>query len=433
MNPVVEKIKIGLEDELTQEIVNDPLLKPLSKFYKGYNSDNDFALINTHLKKVGVLMEANDYQNIYFMADEINQFLNIKPKVVFYKEKSAGSENALVTYSKNEIIISFSNDLLRLTDDADELKSIIAHEYGHYCYQHGTNQIINYLLDLDLKPSFAKEEEAFYKEKAATTLLDKTYLLSQIRELNADRLALLCTQNFEKTAIAGMKLSGGGIDPYGVYNPTSFLKQAESLIKDGNYFTYDELSATHPYESLRTKYLHDFYHSKLFYALTGKGDNRVTDEELDAMLPQIVPIDLVVKGKPNNSTSRQNNDQLATDYENEMFLMMAAEIIMGADGKVTKRDKDYISEIPKTEKSYNEIMDEIEHLNADEFDQKYVDLVKIIKKQSARKKTFLIKKLVEAARYTRTKNEIAYEMLGNVALDIDALPQLDYQLGKAKK
>jgi len=121
-------------------------------------------------------------------------------------------------------------------------------------------QIIN---DPDVKLS--KVEKQFYQSEG-DQYFDLALLTCQIPELNADRIGLLTCGDFDASALAAVKMNGGGFDRYGYYKIEAYLNQAKEIIKKKD-FTIDDVRSSHPLSPLRVYALEIFSNSKEYKLL----------------------------------------------------------------------------------------------------------------------------------------------------------------------
>lgn len=130
--------------------------------------------------------------------------------------------------------------------DDGELCSVISHELGHVIFDH-----------------HAMRPLLMYQEDERLAPIDAMRLFAWMRyaELTADRVGLLCCDDFDTAISAEFKTASGLSDPKFLGNIRDATKQYTSLSADLESSEEDWFS-THPYSPLRIRALDLFQQSK---------------------------------------------------------------------------------------------------------------------------------------------------------------------------
>ncbi|HNO25782.1 MAG TPA: M48 family metalloprotease, partial [Leptospiraceae bacterium] len=371
---------------------------------------------------------------LFSYIDDVMKQFNVSANVRVFKAKEMGTENAMIMAQKNNILLIFCDNILNLIEDERELKSIIGHEFGHYLYKHMENSEEEYLMritDMTAK-ELSSDEKKFIRNPENNQLISLAFIVSQIRELNADRIGLFACQDLDAAIISSLKLTAGNVDKFGKYDPQTYIAQAESLIMEGNPFDEDDIQITHPQESLRAYALNYFYHSDVFKELTGKGSGTNKLSDFNKILHHIIYINPI---ESESSTSASKISKPAAEkitqmdpFEYELFRYMAVHHVVSIDGKITKAESELLCNFIKEDEIYNKVLDFSENTGEAEYKKTYESLAKKACGLDSRVKTSIIKLMIKAAKADR---KIADEEIGaiiGVAQSMDADKQCRLQL-----
>lgn len=164
--------------------------------------------------------------------------------------------NAFVVPPQGEggvVLVGFTSEALERLDPG-ELRFVLGHEIGHVLLGHFNLSVSDLVGDENVSP------------------LQMVRLCAWMRyaELSADRVGLLCCDDFDTAVRAFFKLTSG-------LSKQSYLGHARAHAEQLAAVTRDELPSseadwfsTHPYSPLRVKALDLFSRSETFHALMGR-------------------------------------------------------------------------------------------------------------------------------------------------------------------
>ncbi len=469
----LDDIKIGLEDKLRAYLDAEPELEEIRKILAKPPEGSLFEKERKRKLKEAVELTERTHPVLFGIFHTLFDRFAISPNLALFKEKNLASENAVIMVEGNEIIVSFCDNILNLIDDQKELTGIIGHELGHYLFGHcGKITIVEKLLAIEtlgkageVLPAYAKR---FLKSRRMAELLNICSLIKQVAELNADRVGLLACNDFSATVIASAKLSAGPVDKFGIYDPQSYLLQAERLIATGDYFSEQDLNRSHPYEPLRAKALEFFYYSDAYCRLVGGGEPRCALAEFDELLPGILPLRLakVPKGVLQPAAARRRIEpakaemsaivvatpvvvaaavqaavesapasvaqgesapaqETATDSRacnaHDKFLIFSLADVFAANKKRGSEEDAYYRKIFRHCGDLDEVYQHIEALSDAEYEKMYEELRAHMRTETPTVKKQMVTALLNAARADNKVTKAERAMIGTIAGEIDAL------------
>jgi uncharacterized tellurite resistance protein B-like protein len=176
-------------------------------------------------------------------------------------------------FGDREIFLLISSGLYtKLTER--ELLFIIGHEFGHLVYQH------------HLLPARAilAERGGCDAERAV-----KLMAWSRRAEISADRVGLLCGQDFDAAARAFIKLSSGLNEELADFDLQGYVSQVMDLeAVSRTVRVAEDLYATHPFNPIRIVALNRFWQSQTLCDLLGHAPARQSDQEADARIHELL-------------------------------------------------------------------------------------------------------------------------------------------------
>jgi len=300
---ILNRIKIKEEDELRDRLMNDPFFQReiLPRFGEEPGASDPLALHLQKLLKTGTELTRASYPTLFELFDHSTSVLELRIEARVFKETSLPDENALVVANAERVVVSFVSGILNTFDRPGLIRTIVGHELGHYGFCHteaaSDRLVINVekvrceiLGEAGRKSRSDAEFVRLAETKEFRSLLDLSFLLSQVAELNADRAGLLANPDLMASIEASMLLAGGAADTYGTYNPREYLSQARELVSTLGSFDDSDLETTHPQGPFRALALEFFSETDLFCELTQQGRGTQKNSEFQKLLPRLVPL-----------------------------------------------------------------------------------------------------------------------------------------------
>ncbi|MDW8251646.1 MAG: M48 family metallopeptidase, partial [Myxococcales bacterium] len=172
---------------------------------------------------------------LFTCIEHCRAVLGIQTPIDAFCQQDATS-NAFVLPSRDgRITLCFTSAALEALDDG-ELCSVIGHELGHIIFEHHA-----------LRPLLLFQED----ERLAPIDAMRFYAWMRYAELTADRVGLLCCDDFETAISAEFKMVSGLRDPKFLGNVRDATKQYTSLTEKELESSEEDWFATHPYSPLR--------------------------------------------------------------------------------------------------------------------------------------------------------------------------------------
>lgn len=210
----------------------------------------------------------------------------------------------------NPILLVTSSLVERLNEN--ELASVLGHEIGHWIFGH-TGTGFNHGEGIGLEQL-------------------KALAASRCAEISADRVGLISCGNLDSALSALIKVSTGLDEKNLRLDVQSFLKQYKSLVELGP--SSREVMSTHPLFLIRIRALVLFSRSSSYYKIIGnKQKVGIPDLETDESIYRDLR-------KISGLSIDEIDDELVTE-----ILLLASFLVFAQDGKFSKEEQAFISEI----------------------------------------------------------------------------------------
>ena len=253
------------EAKVFLSLMNDGEFTELAdRLLKGNNPFNSRkALIKKSLRLSEALAP-----KIHSIGQRCREVLGLKCDVEFYVYQDVYFNAACYPDHDGKIYILLTSSLLERFSE-EELLFVIGHEIGHSLFDHHKFPI-SYLLEAGagmLNPLQAM----------------KLFAWSRNAEVSADRIGLICCQNFEAVAKTFFKLSSGITDQTLQFQLKEYIDQFSDLkneLLDGKVDPSD-FYKTHPFSPIRIKALEIFSRSETYHTLIGKTGGEITEKEME--------------------------------------------------------------------------------------------------------------------------------------------------------
>ncbi|MEM7182065.1 MAG: M48 family metalloprotease [Spirochaetota bacterium] len=265
------------------------------------------------LLKKGLRLTPIIAPEIYSLAEKARDILGLKPKIELYIYQDTYFNASCYPPDDRSLYIMITSALLEKFDP-NELMFVIGHEIGHYLFNHHAiplNLLLNKENSVDLSP----------------LQVMKLYAWSRNAEISADRIGLLCAQDFEAAGKAFFKLSSGVTGDVISFQLSEYMKQLTELQSEVENSTInpDDWYSTHPFSPLRINALDVFQRSSTYYQLIGSEGGDIAEGDLENEVKQIMAImepDYLFAETPIARIVRK-------------FLFLTAASIINADGEIT--------------------------------------------------------------------------------------------------
>jgi len=239
-------------------------------------------------------------------------------------------------------------------------------------------------------------------------------ILSQIRELSADRIGLMVAKNLQGTITGLIKLSCGRQGE--IIDVDDFIKQGEEL-----KLNPEDIRETHPFQPKRSWALKLFHESDLYYKALGKEGGEPISK-FNSMLPKIVPI-MDDEETKQTSLAKEVPSLIVEEYVTEIFFHT---LVALSDGKETSAELWTISNfIPQkiqveVKAKWDELNAKIDSESEEYFDKVFDQLCSEASGKESKWKKRLIKNMIKVSKANRRVCEEELYKIIEIAEKIDA-------------
>lgn len=231
-----------------------------------------------HLLKSALKLSPTLAPKVWEVINKCKTAIGLKQELEVY----VSPDQALNAYcwepKDGKFLVSLTSGLLEKFDQ-DELAFVLGHELGHAIYLH-SELPVRWLLDHP-QADFAPLEAM------------KMFAWKRAAEISADRVGLICCQNFEAAGRAFFKLTSGVTDNSFKTNINEYMSQFDDLNAE---MENDEVSpedwySTHPFSPLRLKALQIFNKSETYLELCNQKDKaELSEEQLEVSIRNLLEV-----------------------------------------------------------------------------------------------------------------------------------------------
>lgn len=186
---------------------------------------------------------------------DVNQTLGLEGPLELYCV-SESRINAFVVPPRQAdgvLLVGFTSEALERLDPA-ELRFVLGHELGHVLFGHFNLSVSDLVGD----------------EEVAPIQLVRLCAWMRYAELSADRVGLLCCDDFDAAVRAFFKLTSGLSQPAYLNHAREHAEQLAAVASDEIESSEADWLSTHPYSPLRVKALDLFARSDAFHGIMGR-------------------------------------------------------------------------------------------------------------------------------------------------------------------
>lgn len=307
------------ERNLFMSLLNDPAFIEVAdeclKNNDGYSAKR--ALLKTAIRITSKMLPV-----LHEIGAHCREVLELKPRIDFYVYHDAAFNAVCLPPDKDCIYIGLTSTLLEKFSP-QELTFVIGHEIGHVLYDHHRFPI----------------HQVLERAKGRLSPLHALKIYSWMRnsEITADRIGLICAQDFESAARAFFKQSSGLTEAHLTPNIQDYLDQYRDLqtaMKDQAEDPADWYS-THPFNPLRVKALEVFSRSQTYSNLIGRSGGEITEKQMEDEIHKFMSL-----MEPNYL-----HDQSQIGKTIREFIFWGGFSIAMANGEVEKAEVDALASI----------------------------------------------------------------------------------------
>lgn len=306
--------------DLVKDLIDDkPFLDAATRIMarvKPYNA-------RKNLLKNGLKLTRKLAPEVHKVLDVCRDRLGLKAEVEIYVESDNNLNAFCCPPANNCLIIGVTSALLERFDEA-ELTFVLGHEIGHALFNHSRFPVRT-LLENDQGGEFSPLHAM------------RLYSWKRNAEISADRIGLICGQDFTAAARAFFKLSSGVTSGNLRFEVDEFVAQlAELSQQEGGGIDPQDWYSTHPFSPMRVKALEMFNRSENYLKLQNRPDAaEISEAQLEADVKKFMATMEPVYLSEQTEVSRFMRD----------FLFTSGFLVAAANGTIEDTELDALAKV----------------------------------------------------------------------------------------
>jgi uncharacterized tellurite resistance protein B-like protein len=263
--------------------------------------------------------------------EEVRSVLGLRAPIELYCVASKEINAFVVPPEDGVVLIGLSSEALERLEPA-ELRFVLGHEIGHLLFDH-----------LRMEP-----DQLFSDERLAPVHVARLCAWLRYAELTADRVGLLCADDFEAAVRAFFKLTSGLSAAHYLQHADDCARQLAELEAQQIESTEQDWFSTHPYSPLRVKALDLFARSDTFHRLRGRSGSDAAFHSLLGKSGKPLPeaeleqeVTRIMKLMDPSFLGSEGDERSAT----REFLALAGLAVACADGKLVASEERALKKI----------------------------------------------------------------------------------------
>lgn len=273
----VEAIRLPLEDELYARLERDA---EVQRAIPGLKRP-DLARIRRELLGNGLLLTEAMAPEVHEIARDVQRVLGFDTPFEIFQTTGVfglGAPNVGVNYAEGDPIIITIMGRVIADEGPSGVAAAFGHEFGHYL-AHGPRSPA---------PLGSEVARHVWQTSARSGLVKVALAYNMARELTADRIGLLATQDIDALVADMMTLASGLSVATLKGGPGAYLEQARTLIADLLARGESVQSGTHPEYAARVYAAWLFSESDLYAKITGSGPGTRSIGSINATLAKLL-------------------------------------------------------------------------------------------------------------------------------------------------
>lgn len=288
---------------------------------------------------------------VYTVVNRCREALQLEPQVEVYVYQDSIFNAACYPPVKDKVLLMLTSSLLEKFTE-DELAFVVGHEIGHYLFEH-TRYPVQFILG-----------------HANASPLDAMRMYAWVRnaEVTADRVGMLCCQNFKAAASSFFKLSSGVTGSRLNFELDEFVQQLRDLEAEMTKDDDPEVwYSTHPFSPMRIKALDIYVKGQGYKDVVGQeSDSAPTAEQTDEAVEELLSM-----MEPSYLYGDTDVNQKA-----RQFMLSAGYLMAAINGVVEDSELEALSQILGEEEDIPAKIAEVRGKSADDIRTTVVTLSK---------------------------------------------------------
>jgi tellurite resistance protein len=270
-NDSVERIRFASERKLFDALSGDKVITQVAKNLRNSNVEdaNRRRLLASSLRITDrILPSLIEHitlvkQITHMQGTQVETFIHNNPQ----------DSASCMCFDNGNVFLLISSGLYKKLTER-ELLFVVGHEIGHVAYQHH---------QLPARAILAQRDKCD-SERALQLMA-----WSRRAEISADRMGLLCCQDFNAAATALIKLSCGLNEELVDFDLQGYVSQVMDLeTVSQTVHAVEDFYATHPFNPIRIVALHRFWQSHTLCDLLGHSAAMQSDGEVDSRIEELL-------------------------------------------------------------------------------------------------------------------------------------------------
>lgn len=357
-----DKIVFDGDRDLRAELLKS---RQLSKFWKHIEAEGPPPDGRLGMLKTSIRLTPGITPGLFKAVEHCKQVLGMTAPVDVFCTQSAESNAFVIPPRGGRVTMGITNLALQTLTDG-ELVSVIGHEFGHVLFDH-----------FALRPLLQFEQH----EQLAPIDAMRLYAWMRYAELTADRVGLLCCDDYDTAVSAEFKMCSGLSEPRVLGNIKEAAAQYASITAEAMERDANDWFSTHPYSPMRLRTLELFHQSRTFGTLRGKPGGSLSEKDLEAEVAAVM--DMMNPSFLSHKTNCRR--------ELREFLAYGGVAVAAADEQI---DKSEIKAIKRLVAETN-LVDKIEELTEMDSSQRVDKIVELARMLRVQLPVVRRKKLIE--------------------------------------
>ena len=298
----------------------------IQKAYQEIKKNNPVFQSRKHLLKSSLRLTPKLAPAVYSIGEQCQNALGLKTDIEFYVYQNDIFNAACYPPDDKRLYIIVTSGLLERFSQ-DELTFVIGHEIGHALFEHHRYPAEHIL---EIGQSYLSPLHAM-----------KLFAWKRNAEISADRVGILCCQDFDAAGRTFFKLSSGVTSESLDFHLKEYIKQFVDLenILSNSEIDPEDWYSSHPFSPLRIKALEIFHTSQTYHKLIGKKGGKISEEAMENNIQKFLSL--------MEPSYLDEQSEIGTMLQRYLFL--AGYLITLADGQILDSEIQALGELVKPE------------------------------------------------------------------------------------
>lgn len=382
---MVKNIRLRAEKEGYQKLLDD---KAIGKIADDIIKQSEYDSHHRRLLASGLRISKRIIPSLMELVDAAKKITGFERPVEVYVYDNPLQNACCTDFGDRQVFLLFSSGIIEKMKN-HELLFVIGHEFGHAIYEHHSIPVL----------AMIKAGDRLEPQQTLSLMS-----WSRRAEISADRVGLLCCQNFNAASVALIKLSCGLTEKSIQFDVEEYAKQMQDIQELSDLVQdVDDWFSTHPFSPLRVLAINYFWLSQDMRGLLGISSEKVISrEDADKRIAG-----LLESMEPTTPEAEEQNEAEC--------LLWGCLLIASSDGRIDIEEMKSIEDMIPADmfaSAKNEISSTPNFTAL--FQKRFDHAAKRARSLSATKRHILIQKLISLARADMRVEESEKATLRNI-------------------